>query len=153
MGRNCKLQLQFDARAWTAMRSTAETRVDDAFQTSWEVTRAQPGACGIVNCFSGGSTAMRAGEGEIGERAAEALAVLDAALPGIAVFLPALGAVSDAVGLQASMLMLVPTCVIGALILASAAKIVDDDIAHVRRNSLTAPNSDRPSSDGVATVV
>jgi monoamine oxidase len=84
MGRNCKLQLQFDARGWSTMHSTAETRVDDAFQTSWDVTRAQAGACGIVNCFSGGSTATRAGEGEIAERAGDALAVLDAALPGVA---------------------------------------------------------------------
>jgi monoamine oxidase len=84
MGRNCKLQLQFDTRAWQPLKSTAETRVDDVFQTSWEVTRAQPGRSGIVNCFSGGSTATRAGEGEIDERAREALAMLDAALPGIA---------------------------------------------------------------------
>jgi monoamine oxidase len=84
MGRNCKLQLQFDARPWQALRSTAETRVDDVFETSWEVTRAQGGACGIVNCFSGGSTATRAGEGEIDERVREALAVLDAVLPGVA---------------------------------------------------------------------
>ena len=54
-----------------------------------------------------------------------------------AVFLPVLGAASDAIGRQATMLSLVPTCVIGALILASAAKIVDDDIANVRRGSLT----------------
>lgn len=84
MGRNCKLQLQFDARTWTALRATGETRVDTAFQTSWEVTRAQPGACGILNCFSGGSTATRAGEGETGDRVREALAALDAALPGVA---------------------------------------------------------------------
>ena len=84
MGRNCKLQLQFDTRAWQPLKSTAETRVDDVFQTSWEVTRAQPGRSGIVNCFSGGSTATRAGEGEIEERAREALAMLDAALPGTA---------------------------------------------------------------------
>ena len=51
------------------------------------------------------------------------------------------------------MLMLVPTCVIGALILASAAKIVDDDITDVRRGSLTAQNGPVPLSDGVATVV
>ena len=51
------------------------------------------------------------------------------------------------------MLMLVPTCVIGALILASAAKIVDDDITDVRRSS---PHGTRTApvrlSDGVATV-
>lgn len=84
MGRNCKLQLQFDARAWQSLHASGETRVDSAFQTSWEVTRAQPGACGILNFFSGGSTATRAGEGALAERAREALAALDAALPGVA---------------------------------------------------------------------
>ncbi len=84
MGRNCKLQLQFDARAWTGMHATGETRIDTAFQTSWEVTRAQGGTSGIINCFSGGTTATRAGEGELDERAREALAALELALPGLA---------------------------------------------------------------------
>ena len=48
------------------------------------MTRAQPGASGILNCFSGGSTATRAGEGALDERARDALAALDAALPGVA---------------------------------------------------------------------
>jgi MFS family permease len=86
-------------------------------------------------------------------RAATFSTISVAALPGIAVFLPIIGAISDAIGLQASMLMLVPTCLIGALILASAAKIVDGDIANVRRGSLAPPNSPSPLSDGVATVV
>ncbi|MEO8847114.1 MAG: FAD-dependent oxidoreductase [Casimicrobiaceae bacterium] len=83
MGRNCKLQLQFDARAWQALGATGETRVDSAFETSWEVTRGQAGASGVLNCFSGGSMATRAGEGALDARTHEALAVLDAALPGI----------------------------------------------------------------------
>ncbi|MEP7061219.1 MAG: NAD(P)/FAD-dependent oxidoreductase [Betaproteobacteria bacterium] len=84
MGRNCKLQLQFDARAWQPLRASGETRIDTAFQTSWEVTRAQPGASGILNCFSGGSTATRAGEGPLDARVRDALAALDAAMPGVA---------------------------------------------------------------------
>jgi monoamine oxidase len=84
MGRNCKLQLQFDARVWQTLGASGETRGDSAFQTSWEVTRAQPGASGILNCFSGGSTATRAGDADIAGRVHEALAALDAALPGIA---------------------------------------------------------------------
>ncbi len=60
------------------------------------------------------------------------------ALPGIAVFLPAIGAVSDAIGIQPSMLLLVPISVAGALILASASGFVDDDIARIRRESISA---------------
>lgn len=83
MGRNCKLQLQFDERAWVALGATGETRMQGAFETSWEVTRAQAGRAGIINCFSGGSTATVAGEGELDERARDALATLELALPGI----------------------------------------------------------------------
>jgi hypothetical protein len=59
-----------------------------------------------------------------------------AAVPGIAIFLPAVGALSDVIGMQASMLMLVPICVTRALVLASAARFVDDDITSVRLASL-----------------
>jgi monoamine oxidase len=83
MGRNTKLQLQFTERAWERRNANGETRVDGAFQTSWEATRAQQGPAGILNFYSGGSTATRAGEGEPDERAREALADLDRALPGL----------------------------------------------------------------------
>src|SRR6266542_3312760 len=83
MGRNTKLQLQFSERLWERHNANGETRVEGAFQTSWEATRAQVGPAGILNCFSGGSTATRAGEGETDERAREALADLERALPGL----------------------------------------------------------------------
>jgi monoamine oxidase len=83
MGRNTKLQVQFRSRHWRRLMANGETRVDGAFQTSWEVTRAQSGEGGILVCYSGGATATRAGEGEPEERAREALADLERALPGI----------------------------------------------------------------------
>jgi MFS family permease len=49
------------------------------------------------------------------------------AVPGIAVFLPLIGAVSDAHGVQASLLVLVPVAVAAGLILASAGRFVADD--------------------------
>ncbi len=51
------------------------------------------------------------------------------AIPGIAIFLPAIGQVSDSLGIQASMVVLVPIVVAAGLILASASKFVLDDIA------------------------
>ncbi len=84
MGRNTKLQLQFDERWWQRVNGNGETRVEGAFQTSWEPTRGQPGASAVLNCYSGGSTATRAGDGEPDERARDALADLERALPGIA---------------------------------------------------------------------
>lgn len=51
------------------------------------------------------------------------------AVPGIAVFLPLIGAVSDAVGIQASLVVMVPVSMIAGFILASAAKFVTGDLA------------------------
>jgi monoamine oxidase len=83
MARNTKLQLQFSDRFWTRVACNGETRVEGTYQTSWEVTRAQGGVAGVLNFYSGGSTATRAGEGEPEERARDALADLERALPGI----------------------------------------------------------------------
>ncbi len=58
------------------------------------------------------------------------------AIPGIAVFLPVIGAVSDSVGIQASMLVLVPVALAAGFILASASRFVLDDIAAVHAYSL-----------------
>jgi len=50
------------------------------------------------------------------------------AIPGIAVFLPVIGQVSDSLGIQASMVVLVPIAVVAGFILASASKFVLVDI-------------------------
>jgi branched-chain amino acid transport system ATP-binding protein len=50
------------------------------------------------------------------------------AIPGIAVFLPLIGEVSDRLGIQASIVTLVPIAVIAGFILRSAAPFVMDDI-------------------------
>ena len=83
MGRNTKLQLQFSDRAWNAQRGNGETRVEAAYHVSWEVTRGQPGAPGILNFYSGGATAVKAGDGAPEERARDALAQLEAIHAGI----------------------------------------------------------------------
>lgn len=59
------------------------------------------------------------------------------AIPGLIVFLPLAGAVSDAIGTQASMLALVPVSVVAGLILASASGSVARDIEDVRLDSLS----------------
>jgi len=51
------------------------------------------------------------------------------AIPGIALFLPLIGAVSDRLGVQASMVVMVPIAVIAGLILSSASRFVMPDIA------------------------
>ncbi len=57
------------------------------------------------------------------------------AIPGIALFLPLIGVVSDAVGIQASMLVMVPVSLAAGFILASGARFVVDDIAAVWADS------------------
>jgi MFS family permease len=58
------------------------------------------------------------------------------AIPGIAVFLPLIGAVSDEWGIQASMLVMVPVALAAGFLLASASRFVPDDIERVRAASL-----------------
>jgi monoamine oxidase len=82
MGRNTKLQLQFAQRFWQRANSNGEARVAGAFQTTWDVTRAQPGTPGILNFFSGGNAAERAGQGYADQQARIALRDLEAAMPG-----------------------------------------------------------------------
>lgn len=59
-GTNSKLQLQFDTRYWNGKGpwpgiSTGEIFTDIGFQTTWEATRGQPGATGIIVEFPGGN--------------------------------------------------------------------------------------------------
>jgi monoamine oxidase len=82
MGRNTKLQLQFNRRAWRESNGNGETRVAGSYLTSWEVTRAQPGAPGILNFFSGGALAVRAGDGAPEQSARVALQDLERCYPG-----------------------------------------------------------------------
>jgi monoamine oxidase len=53
-GRNGKLQLQFTSRVWNAQGSNGETYSDRGYQASWDVTRGQAGAHGILNNYTGG---------------------------------------------------------------------------------------------------
>jgi monoamine oxidase len=60
-GRNTKLQLQFASRYWNSSgpwgESTGGVYTDIGIQNAWDVTRAQPGATGIMVDYSGGSIA------------------------------------------------------------------------------------------------
>ncbi|HEY4242290.1 MAG TPA: NAD(P)/FAD-dependent oxidoreductase [Kofleriaceae bacterium] len=65
-GHSGKLQMQFDARIWNnhgpwPHKSNGTSYADTGYQSSWDVTRAQPGTQGILVQYSGGNTtdAMR----------------------------------------------------------------------------------------------
>jgi len=60
-GRNGKLQLQFAKRSWNEAgpwgRSNGASYADTGYQSTWEVTRAQPGTTGILVNYTGGDVA------------------------------------------------------------------------------------------------
>jgi monoamine oxidase len=60
-GRNAKLQLQFTSRYWNTTGpwglSNGDSYTDLGYQNTWDVTRAQPGATGIMVNYSGGNVA------------------------------------------------------------------------------------------------
>jgi len=60
-GRNAKLQLQFTSRYWNTSGpwgvSTGDSYADLGYQNTWDATRAQTGATGIIVNYSGGSVA------------------------------------------------------------------------------------------------
>ena len=83
MGSNSKLNLQFNARSWTQLRCNGETYSDRGYQATWEVTRAQPGAAGILVNYTGGQIADTFSTGTPEEHAAEFLAQIEPVLPGL----------------------------------------------------------------------
>jgi monoamine oxidase len=63
MGVAVKFQMQFNKRVWYERGCSGEIRLKaSGFQTTWDVTRAQPGDTGIFNFWSGGTQALVAGE-------------------------------------------------------------------------------------------
>ena len=58
-GTNAKLNLQFDSRLWNESGpwglSTGGSYADTGYQTTWDVTRAQKGATGILVNYTGGT--------------------------------------------------------------------------------------------------
>jgi monoamine oxidase len=63
MGLSCKTQLQFTQRRWYEVGCNSEIRLPAVgFNTTWDVTRGQPGKAGIFNFFAGDTQAIQAGE-------------------------------------------------------------------------------------------
>ena len=84
MGASCKTQLQFTNRRWYATGCNSEIRRNAvAFDTTWDVTRGQPGNFGILNFFAGGTQAFRAGELDNATLADLLLQQASALIPGL----------------------------------------------------------------------
>jgi monoamine oxidase len=84
-GTNAKLMLGFSERLWrTRYASSGSTMTDLPYQLTWETSRRQPGASGILTNFTGGRRGLELGAGTPADRAAEAAAQLDRVYPGLA---------------------------------------------------------------------
>lgn len=63
MGRNTKMNVQFEDRYWRALgyngstHATTDTKNEGSYQSTWEVTRGQPGRTGILVNYTGGDYA------------------------------------------------------------------------------------------------
>lgn len=96
-GRNGKLQLQFDSRYWNGQGpwgvSNGSTYADLGYQSTWDVTRAQGGATGILVNYTGGDVAgalspktpysNAAGNPEVASYAKQFLRQIETVFPGL----------------------------------------------------------------------
>lgn len=83
MGTNTKMHVQFTDRHWNQLGCNGETFADTGYQSSYEVTRAQPGQSGILVDYTGGKIGASFNIGSPATRAKMFLGQLEPVLPGI----------------------------------------------------------------------
>ncbi|MEA2404017.1 MAG: monoamine oxidase [Thermoleophilaceae bacterium] len=83
MGTNSKLHLQFSTRHWESLGNQGDTYSDTGYQTTWDVTRAQGDARGILVDYTGGKIGASFGSGTPESRATQFLGQIEPVLPGI----------------------------------------------------------------------
>jgi monoamine oxidase len=83
MGTNSKLHVQFKDRFWYGAKNNGNTYADTGYQNTWEVTRAQPGAKGILVDYTGGKVGASFGTGTPQERAQQFFGQLAPQFPGV----------------------------------------------------------------------
>jgi monoamine oxidase len=83
MGTNSKLHVQFTSRYWESLGCNGDTFADTGYQNTWDVTRAQRGASGILVDYTGGKIGASFGSGTPSSRARQFLGQLEPVLPGI----------------------------------------------------------------------
>jgi monoamine oxidase len=81
MGTNAKLNVGFSSRHWRSLGNNGDTYADTGYQATWEVSRAQAGASGILVDYVG--SAGTGLTGDASTRASTFLDQLEPVLPGI----------------------------------------------------------------------
>jgi monoamine oxidase len=83
MGTNSKLNVGFKTRHWATLGCNGDTYGDTGFQSTWDVSRSQPGTPGILVDYTGGRIGDTFGSGTPGSRAQKFLGQIEPLLPGI----------------------------------------------------------------------
>lgn len=83
MGSNSKLNVQFSGRPWVSLGNNGDSFSSTGYQATWEASRGQPGASGILVAYSGGNYADTFGQGAPTLRAAQFINQINSVLPGI----------------------------------------------------------------------
>jgi monoamine oxidase len=83
MGTNSKLNVQFTERIWRAQGMNGDSYSDTGYQSTWEVTRAQPGVPGILVDYTGGDIGASFGTGSPVQRAKIFTTQIEPLIPGI----------------------------------------------------------------------
>jgi len=86
-GTNAKLMVGFTGRPWETRHQTiGSTFTDLPYQASWETSRQQNGAAGILTNFTGGRHGVELGQGTPAEQAARFVAQLERVYPGVGAY-------------------------------------------------------------------
>jgi monoamine oxidase len=83
VGANAKLHLQFNDRHWRGLGNNGDTYADTGYQDTWEVTRAQGGAAGVLVDYTGGPTTRSLSGAAPGQLAQRFLDQIEPVLPGL----------------------------------------------------------------------
>jgi monoamine oxidase len=84
IGANAKLQLQFTDRHWRRLGNNGDTYADTGYQDTWEASRAQSGASGILVNYTGGNTTRSQAGFTANQLAQRFLGQVQPVLPGLA---------------------------------------------------------------------
>lgn len=83
MGTNSKLNVQFSNRHWRSLGCNGDSFSGTGYQATWEVSRAQSGAAGILVNYTGGNYGTTFDQGTASELASRFLTQIEPVLPGI----------------------------------------------------------------------
>jgi monoamine oxidase len=83
MGTNSKLNVGFSRRRWRDLGLNGDSYADSGYQSTWEVSRAQPGASGILVDYTGGRIGTTFASGTPQDLARRFLAQIEPVMPGL----------------------------------------------------------------------